>query len=470
MPAFFNAIVFSLNACCIFYLFGTRATYDPGFANEILNSVWLPIVVGLIAFRVPSFVMWPALALQWSKAHIAAETNWGSLGTADYIIVPDLTVLLALMLAALTVWRVAGRLHNNSNLSTSADLTNYCSASVVVVAAVHLSNYFYSGVGKLFLPNGGLLTWVLENKTYFLSLHASDIGFITIQNMLKGLGIHFEITRLLMLLNEPINIAVLVGQLLALVCLLSMKRAAKLTVFFDIMHVGIFVLTGIFFWKWIILNAAFVFSFTLLAKRNAVDFSTRFYGCVVVVAAPLAFHVVTLAWYDTGALNESQFEAVTMDGRILPVPSNFFLDSSIDVAQQSFSHPYNGFLPTGTWGTTADANVMRSAASDCPGQVTSFSLSDADRTRLSILLQRQQHLALNLANRNGNVKYDIYPHHIWSAPWLFQDFSKLDIRSVKSYRLAVQSFCVSVDKSGQVRRLPVGEATYDFPVRAPVSR
>ncbi|WP_280817992.1 hypothetical protein [Rhizobium leguminosarum] len=470
LPAFFNAIVFSLNTCCIIYLVGSRATYDPGFANGILNSAWLPVAAGLIAFLVPSFVIWPAIAMQWSKVHIADATGWGSSGTADYIIVPDLTILLALMLSVLTVVRLMGRVHKNFDLAASVDPTSYCSASVVIVAAVHLSNYFYSGICKIFLPNGGPLTWVLENKTYFLSLHASDMGFITIQNILKGLGVHFEITRLLLLFNEPINIAVLVGQLMALICLLSMKRAAQLTIFFDIMHVGIFLLTGIFFWKWIILNAAFVFSFAQLGKRSAPHFSTRLYGCAVVVAAPLAFHVVKLAWYDTGAVNELTFQAVTMDDRTVPVPSNFFLDSSIDVAQQSFARPYNGFLPTGTWGTTLYGDIMKGSASNCQEQVANFLLSDTDRARVSLLLQRQQRLALELADHNGHVGYDIYPHHIWSSPWLFQEFSGLDIRSVKSYMLSIQSFCVSVDSSGVVRRMPVGKVTYDFPVQASVSR
>ncbi|WP_210168087.1 hypothetical protein, partial [Rhizobium ecuadorense] len=75
---------------------------------------------------------------------------------------------------------------------------------------------------------------------------------------------------------------------------------------------------------------------------------------------------------------------------------------------------------------------MKGSASNCQEQVANFLLSDTDRARVSLLLQRQQRLALELADHNGHVGYDIYPHHIWSSPWLFQEFSGLDIRSVKS--------------------------------------
>ncbi len=462
LPMFFNVVALALNACCVAYLVGSRHTYDLGFENDIINSAWLPITLGMIAFLRPSLAIWPAVAMHWSKHHILVATGWGSYGGADYIIIPDLAMLISLILAVLTVSMGTLRALKLAGSDSRALVEQYCTGGIMILAAVHLSNYFYSGIGKLFLQNGNIFTWVLENKTYFLAIHATDIGFITIPTILSGIGINLDITNYIVFLNVPINILVLAGQILSVICLLSMKKAAKLTAFFDLMHVGIFLLSGIFFWKWIALNAAFIFSFTQLSRRKNVNFSSRLYGCALVIAAPLMFHVVKLAWYDTGAVNEPVFQAITADNQAFTAPSNFFLDSSIDVAQQRFSHPSTGYLPTGTWGTTGDADVMRRVAANCQGEVAPFVLKDADRTKIAVLVQRQQKLALGLADNGGHIAYDRYPHHIWSAPWQFSQFANLDVRKIKGYRLIIQSFCVSVTSDGHIQRVPVGKVTYEF--------
>jgi len=336
---------------------------------------------------------------------------------------------------------------------------------VIIVAAVHLSNYFYSGLGKLLLKNGGVLTWLLHNETYILSVHATDMKLITIQNILPAAGIDLNILPLIIALNTPINIAVLLFQLCSVICLLSLKKSAALTVFYDTMHVGIFLLTGIFFWKWIILNAAFIFSFNALRASGTVKLPMQVFGCLVVIAAPLFFHIATLAWFDTGAVNEAYFEATTADGTNVRVPSNFFLDSSIDVAIQRFSSPYTGFLPTGTWGTTGDAETLDRVTSNCEAETFNWTLPHPDWARVNTLIQSQQRRALVMADNNGHLNYDTYPHHIWSAPWLFPQFTNLDIRTVKSYRLIVRSDCVYIDDGGTIQRKPAGRATYEFPLQ-----
>jgi hypothetical protein len=49
--------------------------------------------------------------------------------------------------------------------------------------------------------------------------------------------------------------------------------------------------------------------------------------------------------------------------------------------------------------------------------------------------------------------YDLYPHHIWSNPWLFDDFAGLAPDKVVSYVYEVTSSCVSLADAGPASRI-----------------
>lgn len=285
--------------------------------------------------------------------------------------------------------------------------------------------------------------------------------FITLQNIFENQSHYIDYIN--QLTNVPLNIMVLIGQLLALACLMSLRKAALLTLFYDIMHLAIFMLTGIFFWKWMILNAAFIYSFGAIRKSMKIPLHWKLLSCFMVFIAPSIFNVVTLAWFDTGAMNELHFEARMSDGKTVRVPSNFFLDSSIDVAQQRFSSPYTGFLPTRTWGTTADAAIMKQVTQDCVGSAEPWEMSEQELSRIAALLARQKSLTLALMDEQGQVAYDWYPHHIWSAPWLFDEFKQIDLREIRSFVLVLQSKCNAVDENGNTIQKIIGNAQYEFP-------
>lgn len=461
LPRSMLSICFAINACCVFYLLASSATYSLGTGNSLFDSPWLPIGLGFLAFRYPALIVWPALALRWTRLNVASETGWGQAGGADYIIIPDLALLLALFIAIFAVYNYMPRIGLFKSVFSKLNSNSFFGLVVLVTASVHLSNYFYSGFEKMMLPNSGLMTWALENSTYILSVNATYSNYFTIQNIFGEYT--KDINYIIYLLNVPLNFAVLIGQLAALVCLLSLRKAALLTVFYDLMHGAIFLLTGILFWKWMVLNAAFIYSFQNIRNTMKVPLNFRLLCCMLVVVAPTFSNVVALAWFDTGALNEWHFEAKTSDGKTLRVPNAFFLDSSIDVAQERFSAPFTGFLPTQTWGTTADADIMRQVGRDCAGSAKPWTMSDAEKSRIVALLARQRRLALDGMDEQGRIAYDVYPHHILSASWLFREFSQVDLRTIETFVLVLQSKCTMVDENGNASQKIVGNARYEFP-------
>lgn len=455
LPKGFLVILQSINLCCVLYLAGMHSTYTLGITGP-LDSVWLPVMVGLLGFRWPALVALPALAIKWFKLQVQTETGLGAPNSADFIIIPDLALFLAITISVYTIYLWLYPRLKTPEIGKEA----YFNAVVIIAAAIHLSNYFHSGWEKMFLADGTILTWMLENPTYYLAIHSTDAGALTILGLLPDPD---ALIPALTWLNVPLNAWVLLIQLIALASLLSLRGSAWLTFLYDVMHVGIFLLTGIFFWKWIILNAAFIYAFRHMQPSHIPCFGIRIFGCVIVVIAPLlSFHIVKLAWFDTGGVNDAYFELETKQGETLRAPSNFFLDKSINVAQQRIVRPTNGFLPTGTWGTTSRGSVLRAMEDNCAATKLEWGLSDEQKVKLEQMVWQHQALMLSLADAEGRVAYDFYPHHIWSAPWHFDAVAQLDVRQIRSYVFVVESRCVSVGEDGTVSRQSVGQYRYEI--------
>ena len=57
------------------------------------------------------------------------------------------------------------------------------------------------------------------------------------------------------------------------------------------------------------------------------------------------------------------------------------------------------------------------------------------------------------ADADGRYAYDLYPHHIWSNPALYRDFSSMDKRRIVEYRFVTDFVCLGYDDAGLVRRV-----------------
>ncbi|UXN74091.1 hypothetical protein N8D56_01895 [Devosia sp. A8/3-2] len=470
LPLAFLAVAFMINFDCIIYLAGSWQTYTLGLDNGLLDSVWLPVMAGLLAFFRPALLLVPGIAIQWSKVALAGKIGGGISGNSDYIIVPDLAVLIAVFSAIYSSFQLLRLvIPHRWPVNMAGDrpaLHSYFIGCVVAMAGIHLSNYFYSGWEKLFLLNAAPWTRVLENPTYLLAVHTQDFGFLTTPTVL---GLSDDFYALLMIVNVPLNVAVLVAQLMAVGVLLSPRASTLLTIFYDLMHLAIFALTAIFFWKWVVLNAGFVLAFDTIRRHSpVVPKPVLLTGCVLVIAAPLlSFSITRLAWFDTPGVNDVHIEAITQAGETVRVPSNFFLNDSIGVAQQRFAGAFHGYLPTATRGTTGNAEVLHRLQQDCVAAASAWDLPAGAHDRIERLLVSHHAAAIALsADGSGRFAYDLYPHHIWSSPWGFGPFAALDLRTVSSYVPVVEGRCVTVEPDGRVVRTPVGISRHEFPVSA----
>ena len=67
---------------------------------------------------------------------------------------------------------------------------------------------------------------------------------------------------------------------------------------------------------------------------------------------------------------------------------------------------------------------------------------------------RQHHsYVLSRVDEDGRFSYDLYPHHIWSNPLEYNDFSELDKRRITAYVFVSELVCLGDEDIGLTRHV-----------------
>jgi hypothetical protein len=309
-------------------------------------------------------------------------------------------------------------------------------ALVVLSLAPHFGNYAHSAFAKITL-DGGPLSWLVGNQTQWLLINAQELGVLPFGAWSGAVPwVNDWFTPLVL----PMNVLTLATQLAASVAVAFPAFAAALAFVFDVWHLGIAVTTGIFFWKWMLLNAALIAA--LRQVRTNVPVPVRVAAVCLTLLSPSFFYVVALGWYDTPAVNVIRIRAVTDDGRKVDVPSDWFRQQSFVVVSQYAWKPElaAALLPTDTWGTTKEQRTVDKVLScDLPlSSAPRANLLHEGLARLIMDLHRQS----VLDERDGRRRnYALYPHHIWSTPFAFGEFYRLSFQRVQAYEVRVVARC-----------------------------
>jgi hypothetical protein len=191
---------------------------------------------------------------------------------------------------------------------------------------------------------------------------------------------------------------------------------------------------------------------------------------LMVLAAPAAFWVAKLGWWDTPQNNIEYFSAVTKDGRVIKMPSNYFGGFSITLGQQRIIMDKSaGFLPTSTYGMTKDQRIMEQglacALENAPGDVIKDTFDDPNN-KIEPFIRNYHRWVLQRAGADGHWLYDLYPHHIFSFFWDFPEFNALNLNDIAAYRYTIQSACIRLENGEPVATVSK-EAHHDIRLDQP---
>jgi hypothetical protein len=422
------------------------------FAGAILFCVglWRP------ALMLPAFVAARYQKLSFSDASGLPITF------TDYTPVVEFGCLLTL--GSCLLW-LGQKRYDLWRENSKSDWVEPIEAVYLTAVAAHFANYFYSAVQKILISDS-LWQWIAENPTQNLTLAAWERGNLPLTILGEGAtGFLYQVAASNV---GVLNLTVLLMQLGAVVAITRVRWTIVLTALYDVTHVAIFLLSGIFFYKWIWLNLLIVVSLSMIANK-IIPRHIQLWLIAVVLLAPGMFFVARLGWFDTPSFNDEYVEAVIDDGRAYRVPDSYFLSTSVTHAQQRLLPQKPGHFLTGAYGALYGEQTSRLPFHDalnCQIEKPSpqdFEQAIANRNLDRYILAHANFVRHNL-NEAGQLNYDLYPHHIFSMPWEFSEFHDLDKRRIVGYRYVVESKCLSFeDGRPQAKVLARGEHYVPIP-------
>ena len=308
---------------------------------------WFALLATIATLKRPTFILIPMVYVILYK-HGASLITGITLSPTDYAPLAEMGIFITY---SLLLFALSKRLSYGKKYIEDAEPESWAPSVLLFMTALalHFGNYMWSGVEKLLL-DGGADKWLLENQTHYMILVANAAGKYPLSHW-PDLAV--AVYRGAENSWLAINMITLAAQLFSIIALGRIRWALWLTLFYDLTHITIFLMTGIFFWKWILLNLALVAALATLVHRKIPRVVVTM-GVVTIVLGPFVFFTARLGWYDTRAYNHNFVVARTATGERYPVPSNYFLATSVAFAQERIGRPFVGHFPTLTYGTTSN--------------------------------------------------------------------------------------------------------------------
>jgi hypothetical protein len=305
----------------------------------------------------------------------------------------------------------------------------------------HLGNYFWSGIAKLALgPH--LWTWVWENQTQNLMVVALAKGVLPsgafpllTQLMFDGFGSLAKLSNLL----------VVAVQLFAIIAALRTRWLIVSALAYDAFHIGIYIFGGLFFWPWIWNNGSII-----VAVRGGTFGWLPKICCIISILAGYSYWLggsARLAWFDVLDIKIGKIQVEDSQGNWLDVPVSFFLSHSYSISHAHYvvaNEP--GHYPPSLWAAVTDYDrQVRSGKCDTPKDIAKPESTEERAVRLQKLAAfiRAHHKKM-LENTVWPLGFYVRSHHHPSNAWLYHDFNRLDLSTVKRYRVVVQSVCLNL--------------------------
>jgi hypothetical protein len=414
-----------------------------GAAEYVRLSYAGAILFAALSVSRPAFVIPVAIYISSTRLLVEEISNL-QMSTLDIRYMLDMALYLSLFGAVgLTIGRLIQP--NFSDERRQQEIT-------YVGFGLHLGNYFWSGVAKLMIgPH--LWTWILENQTSNTIPYAIVNGTLPIGHLPWLVQPVYDFVHVIV---QPLNLAIVGFQLFAIVCPLRLAWLKLATLFYDLLHIGIWILGGLFFWPWVWNNVTILVAAN--AQRSPIK-PTAKAACILTIllgmpSVPLYpslpfYKAAGLGWFDVADARQTYFEAITNDGRRARVPSSFFLSHSYSVSHgQMDTVPHVGHYSHTWWGSAHDyGRLLSSGKCLTPEVVPADTLERAEQRteRLNKVGQfiRAHHAKMlhwqSWLGSRGYYFSRLYHHP--SNPLLFGAFNALNLGDVVAYNLVVESVC-----------------------------
>ncbi|MEM1326911.1 MAG: hypothetical protein AAGI23_13200 [Bacteroidota bacterium] len=211
--------------------------------------------------------------------------------------------------------------------------------------------YFQAGIGKF------NLNWFNDNNLYNLFAASFDAGWLSFLNKSTLIAVGDFLNEYHLLLQYG---GIITELILPLLLLIDRRLTAVCLGFFIGFHVLVYILSGIFFWQWIVIEV--IIGLILLKDRA---YSQRFftttnlisYGFLLLLL-PNFLNVIKLAWLDCGYINSYTFFLMQENGNQKRLDTSFFSPYDVGFAKNRFTYSLDEKFVSSTLGQCNDMAVL----------------------------------------------------------------------------------------------------------------
>lgn len=426
----------------------------------INDSYPFALVLAVAGIFRPSFVI-PTVIYIASTRHLVWGVSGLPLSFLDIRYMLDMAMYLAVL--GIAVVKIGPRVHP----WLAAPERQF--EIVGVAMGLHLANYFWSGIAKVTIGPTPWY-WAIENQTYNQIPYTIESGILPMGHIPWLSQFAYDT---LSFFNTPLNAIIMLVQLFAILCVLKVSWLKITSILFDLLHIGIYVFGGLFFWPWIWNNLTIWWA--ARSQKQGLALQTKV-ACIaaIVVGAPLfqTNPAAWLAWYDVADARQIYFEAVTEDGRTVKTPSAFFGSHSYAISHGYMGHHDVEGQYTATMLASSHTLDRNERSGDC-ADPSSFKESKYKETEAEQLARQASlgnfltyHHAKMLGREAavGRGSWYFHAHHHPSNPFLYEEFNALSLENVIGYNLVLESVCHAM-KDGRVEKKVLARTTEFYDVR-----
>ena len=436
--------------------FTVAAAELAGQATYVHLAYYAALALGVASVLVPSLII-PVVVYVISTRQLIDDISGIPSSTLDIRYMLDMALYLSV--AGLVTSRIRFDAPKWASYRAQKEIT-------FIAFGLHLSNYFWSGIAKLAL-GPYLWTWPLENRTYSIIPYAIEKGASPFGHSPLVAQWSYEVMQLVAV---PANSAIVLFQVFAIVCVLRLAWLKLATLFYDVLHISIYVFSGILFWPWIWNN--FTILMAAQSMRGRIP-KTCQVVCILTIALSYPslglYKAAWLGWFDVTDARQMHIEAVTENGRSR-VPPSFFLSHSFGVSLGYMdTAAHEGHYEHTNWNSSRD-HSRHASSGTCPTppakppRAESAHQREARLARLSRFIRAHHAKMVERQAALGKYSYYLRMHHHPSNPFLFWQFAQTDLRQVRGYDLVLESVCHDIH-NGQVSKRVVGRTVEHFSVR-----
>jgi hypothetical protein len=227
--------------------------------------------------------------------------------------------------------------------------------------------YFHAALAKLTIgPH--FYSWLFADKLSYLFISSYINGWLGFFHSTTIIGIAKYIDRI----SFPLAAATLLIELSGVFILWSKKVARFILTGFILLHVGIALASGIFFWMWAAYDITlilFISKTASVASRPTFTAKSFVLSVAIIVFANIYFRPIHFGWFDTPFNNRFTLWGVGATGTLYRFNTRFFSPYNIIFAQSRFYYLSREPVLVDTYGTTQNYSLARDLMSTDPSQI-----------------------------------------------------------------------------------------------------